>query len=551
MRKLRDYSIRAKLTLMIMLTSISALLIASTVFVINDRSTFKEAMVDNLTVLATVLANNSAAAVSFEDKEAANEILGALSTDLDIASARILLPDGNTFAQYERGGEKSSVVQAAALTDGFRFDDANLYVTKTIIAKGKPLGALVIQSDLSALDARLRWFAGVSLLIALAIGALSVVIVIFFQKMISRPIVQLAQAANGIAVGDINQQIEFESGDEIGKLYAAFRNLRSYIHDLSGAAERIAANDLTVKVEPRSEKDMLSISFRSMVSSLTNMVGQLRASTTEMVSAATQISASSSQMLQGARDQAQQIQGVSTSIEEISHTIMASSDNVQEATTASQTASETAGSGGRLVEDTIRGMEKIEAVVRESAKTISKLSQSSQQIGQIVNVINDIADQTNLLALNAAIEAARAGEQGRGFAVVADEVRKLAERTGKATGEIVQMVRAIQDETVEAVDAVKVGIQDVDKGRELANRAGANLQEIVNVTHQVMGMIQQIAAASREQSTAAEEISRNISDISTVTKETAIGAEQSSAAAAQLSKQAESLRTMVEQFKLS
>ena len=159
MRKLRDYSIRAKLTLMIMLTSISALLIASTVFVINDRSTFREAMVDNLTVLATVLANNSAAAVSFEDKEAANEILGALSTDVDIASARILLPDGSTFVQYERGGEKNPPAQAAALTDGFRFDEANLYVTKTIISKGKPLGALVIQSDLSALDARLRWFA--------------------------------------------------------------------------------------------------------------------------------------------------------------------------------------------------------------------------------------------------------------------------------------------------------------------------------------------------------------------------------------------------------
>ncbi len=550
MRRLRDYSIRAKLTFMIMLTSISALLVASTVFVFNDRSTFREGMVDNLSVLATVLANNSSAAVSFEDQEAGKEILGSLASDQDITSAQIVLLTGGTFAEYTREKATLPQVKVEGLVDGSRFDDEYLYITKTIQAKGKPIGYLVIQSDLSALTERLRWFAGVSFLIALAIVALSIGIVVFFQRMISRPIVQLAEAANGIAVGDINQKIDYESQDEIGKLYGAFRNLRSYIKDLAGAAERIAANDLTVTVVPRSEKDVLSISFQSMIGSLTRMVGQLRTSATEMVSAATQISASATHMLKGAKEQAQQISEVSSSIEEISHTIMASAENVQVATTASKTASETAGSGGRLVDDTIRGMEKIEAVVRESAKTISKLSQSSQQIGQIVNVINDIADQTNLLALNAAIEAARAGEQGRGFAVVADEVRKLAERTGKATGEIVQMVRSIQDETVEAVESVKTGLQDVDKGRELANRAGENLQEIVNMTHQVMGMIQQIALAANEQSSAAEEISRNIGDISSVTKETATGAEQSSAAAAQLSQQAESLRTMVEQFKL-
>lgn len=551
MRPLRDFSIRAKLTYMIMLTSISALLVASTVFVINDRSTFKAGMVDNLTVLATVLANNSSAAVSFEDQDAAKEILAALSSDGDISSAQIVLLSGTTFAQYAR--EKATVPQlkVEGLADGSRFEDEYLYLTKSIQAKGKPIGYLVIQSDLSALSERLQWFAGVSFLIAIAIVALSIGIVVFFQKMISRPLVQLAEAANGIALGDVNQKIDYASQDEIGKLYGAFRNLRAYLQTLAGAAERIAANDLTVSVVPRSDKDILSISFRSMIGSLTGMVGQLRSSATEMVSAATQISASAHQMLKGAKEQAQQIQGVSSSIEEISHTIQASAENVQEATTASRTASETAGSGGRLVDDTIRGMEKIEEVVRESAKTIAKLSQSSQQIGQIVNVIDDIADQTNLLALNAAIEAARAGEQGRGFAVVADEVRKLAERTGKATGEIVQMVRSIQDETVEAVEAVKVGIQDVDKGRQLANRAGENLQDIVNMTHQVMSMIQQVSMAATEQSSAAEEISRTIGDISSVTRETAAGAEQSSAAAAQLTRQAESLRGMVDQFKLT
>ncbi len=548
MRKVRDYSIRAKLTLMIMVTSLGALVIASTVFVFNDRATFREGMANNLTVLAGVLASNSAAAVSFEDQSGANEILGALATDQAVTSARIVLPNGTVFAQYERQATYGGNDAIGSLVDGHRFDDKNLYVTKTITAKGRPLGSLVIKSDLSALDERLRWFTQVGLMIALIIGGLSLVIVMIFQRMISRPIVHLAEAANAIGVGDVNQKVDYQSADEIGKLYGAFRNLQAYIRELAGAAEKVAANDLTVKVTPKSEKDILSISFQSMVTSLSKMVGQLRSSTSEMVSAASEISASSTQMLKGARDQADQIRGVSTAIEEISSTIMASAENVQEATSASKTASDSAGAGGKLVDDTIKGMAKIESVVRDSAQTISKLAQSSQQIGQIVNVINDIADQTNLLALNAAIEAARAGEQGRGFAVVADEVRKLAERTDKATGEIVQMVRAIQDETVEAVEAVKLGIQDVDRGRELANRAGDNLHEIVHVTHQVMGMIQQVALAAKEQSSAAEEISRNINQISTVTRETALGAEQSSAAASQLNHQAETLRKMVEQF---
>jgi len=203
-----------------------------------------------------------------------------------------------------------------------------------------------------------------------------------------------------------------------------------------------------------------------------------------------------------------------------------------------------------VVNETIHGMQTIAQVVRESADSIGKLAKSADQIGNIIGVINDVADQTNLLALNAAIEAARAGEHGRGFAVVADEVRKLAERTGKATGEITDMIKGIQNETNEAVQSMESGIQEVDKGRELADQAGNSLNEIVTMTQRVMDMIQQIATASEEQSTAAEQISKNIENISSVTKETATGAEQSAAAAEELNRQAEGLQQMVARFKV-
>jgi methyl-accepting chemotaxis protein len=154
------------------------------------------------------------------------------------------------------------------------------------------------------------------------------------------------------------------------------------------------------------------------------------------------------------------------------------------------------------------------------------------------------------LALNAAIEAARAGEQGRGFAVVADEVRKLAERTGKATAEITQMIKGIQSQTEDAVQSMEAGIQQVDHGRELTDKAGASLNDIVTMSGRVLEMIQQIAAASEEQSTAAEQISKNIELIATVTHETAKGAEQSAAAAEELNRQADGLRQMVARFKV-
>ncbi|HKK20007.1 MAG TPA: methyl-accepting chemotaxis protein, partial [candidate division Zixibacteria bacterium] len=202
------------------------------------------------------------------------------------------------------------------------------------------------------------------------------------------------------------------------------------------------------------------------------------------------------------------------------------------------------------VGDTINGMQRIADVVRISADSIGKLAKSADQIGEIISVIDDIADQTNLLALNAAIEAARAGEQGRGFAVVADEVRKLAERTGKATGEITDMIKGIQGETTEAVQSMESGISEVDNGRQLADSAGGSLTEIVSMSQRVMDMVQQIATATEEQSSAAEQISRNIEHISSVTKETATGAEQSAAAAEELNRQAEGMKQMVAQFKI-
>lgn len=372
----------------------------------------------------------------------------------------------------------------------------------------------------------------------------------FFARSISRPITEISTAAERIAVGDVNQSITIRSGDEIGILADSFRSLIEYMNGLSRAAQSIAENDLTITVQPKSEKDVLGQSFKTMIRNLTGVVRQLTDNARELVAAAGEIASSSEQMSRGAKSQADQMSQVSSAVEEMTATIVQSTKNASEASEASQGASSTAQEGGTIVSDTIQGMQQISDTVRESAESISKLAQSAEQIGDIIGVIDDIADQTNLLALNAAIEAARAGEQGRGFAVVADEVRKLAERTGRATGEITEMIRGIQGETEDAVKSMESGIQQVDQGRGLADQAGNSLTEIVGMANRVVDMIQQIATASEQQSAAAEQITKNIEEVSNITRETASGAEQSATAAEELNRQAEGLQQMIGRFRV-
>ena len=213
-------------------------------------------------------------------------------------------------------------------------------------------------------------------------------------------------------------------------------------------------------------------------------------------------------------------------------------------------ASQTASDGAIIVERTVAVMGQIAVKVQESAKTVESLGARSEQIGAIIGTIEDIADQTNLLALNAAIEAARAGEQGRGFAVVADEVRALAERTTRATKEIGEMIKTIQRETRGAVVAMEEGVCQVEAGTEEAAKSGQALQEILSQINDVATQVNQIATAAEEQTATTSEISSNIHQITEVVQQTSQEAHESAIAAAKLNENAVELQRLVRQFKL-
>jgi len=262
-----------------------------------------------------------------------------------------------------------------------------------------------------------------------------------------------------------------------------------------------------------------------------------------------ELSSSFEDLNKGSQELALQVEQVVTAMTEVSQTIMDVAKNASHAADASKKASENATKGKQTVDRSAEDMVRISQIVKETAITIEKLGKSSGEIGEIVAVINGIADQTNLLALNAAIEAARAGEQGRGFAVVADEVRKLAERTSQSTKDIADKISGIQAAAVGAVEAVKRGSVEVESGVGLAKEASRALESIVEASTGALDMVQRIAAATEEQSAAAEQVTQNMESISSITKRTAGSANHVKTSTDALAKLSTDLKTMISFFK--
>jgi len=317
-------------------------------------------------------------------------------------------------------------------------------------------------------------------------------------------------------------------------------------------AESIGSGDLTVAIEVTSsdETGQLMAAIKAMTENLRTIISKVSGTSDQVASAATQLNATAEQIATGAEEVAAQSATVATAGEEMSATSGDIAQNCQMASEGAQRASKTARDGAMIVERTVVVMGQIAEKVQETAKTVESLGARSDQIGAIVGTIEDIADQTNLLALNAAIEAARAGEQGRGFAVVADEVRALAERTTRATKEIGEMIKAIQKETKEAVVSMEQGVHQVESGTEEAAKSGRALSEILEQVNDVAMQVNQIATAAEEQTATTSEISSNMHQITEVVHTTSQGAHQSATAAAQLNGNAEELQRLVRQFKL-
>ncbi len=352
---------------------------------------------------------------------------------------------------------------------------------------------------------------------------------------------------NGVNIGHIEvvQNITAEKEQE--------KYLVESTNKMMEGMDRFANGDLSVRLEIKNDDAIGKVfkGFNDLVENVGAIISQVSEAVQATASASNEISSSTEEMAAGAQEQSAQAGEVASAVEQMTKTILETTKNASSASEASKNAGLIAKEGGSVDKQTIDGINRIADVVKQSADTVQQLGKSSDQIGEIIQVIDDIADQTNLLALNAAIEAASAGEQGRGFAVVADEVRKLAERTTKATKEIALMIKQIQKDTQGAVESMNQGTMEVEKGKELANKAGDSLKQIITGAESVVDIVSQVAAASEEQSSAAEQISKNIESINAVTQESAQGVQQIARAAEDLNRLTNNLEELVSRFKIS
>ena len=427
--------------------------------------------------------------------------------------------------------------------------------------------------------------------IGIAVVSIAIMMVIGFllSRNISSGVTTVGRALQEISTGNLDAQVNIESADEIGEMAKSYGEMRVYLQEASRVAQRIGDGDLTVVASAKSEKDVLGNALSQMVGNLRGLIGQMGQNATSLQDASNQLSSAaeqagqatqgiasaSQQVAQGAQQQSAQSEEVtngvgqlsqaidqvasgsqeqagavaraSTIVNQVSKATAEVAKNSQEAAEGSRQANEAAESGLEMVSKTVDGMERIKLTVDTAATRVTELGDQSAEIGKIVTVIDDIAAQTNLLALNAAIEAARAGEQGRGFAVVADEVRKLAERVTDATREIANLIDTVQKSVGDSIKATEEGIKEVADGSELAEQAGQALQQIAESVNLVAKQIEQISAASEEVSASSDEMVRIIEDVGGVVEQNSAATQQMAANSTQVTHNVSSIAVIIEE----
>jgi methyl-accepting chemotaxis protein len=493
--------------------------------------------------------------------------------------------------QYETAHAAwTKALTAASVESAKNTDEGNLRATEIIISQAKPLysdmaKALNRLMDMQEQQSQVAVRGGADnydrafklLLVAVLAGlVLAFGLGLLLTRSIGRGVGQVSAAARGLAAGDLDQHVDVRSKDEVGEMAVAFGELIVYQREMAAVADAVARGDLSATVTPKSERDVLGTAFTAMIANLRDMLGQVQRSADALAAtsnylgiaaghtgiAVQQVTQSILQMASGAQDTSRNAQQTHEAVAQLSQAVdgiaRGASDQARQVHAANATATElvagveqvasnaqsvvaasvqtraAAEQGGQAVRDTTAAMAEIQAVVTAAAGKVQDLGTLGQRIGAVVETIDDIAEQTNLLALNAAIEAARAGEHGKGFAVVADEVRKLAERSSRETKQIAELIQQVQGGTNAAVTAMETGSAKVEQGSAKAIQAGQALDEILRAVEITVHQVTAIASSSQEMAAGARSVTEAMHSISAVVEENTAATEQMAAQAGQV-----------------
>jgi len=572
-------SIRTKIVLMILgMSVVFGTGILGFIYV-QIEAALREEAINKTLILASGLSDKAAEPVQAEDLNALQFIQGEAISQPDVAYCFVRDGRGKVISSsFEGNAIPPALLTINLLKPGVPFSTEGATVTlrENVVEvidiaspiAGGTLGSVHVGLNMTTIKAHIRNL----LLYIMVVGIVALMILSTVTLVLSAitisPVRDLMRVAEAMGSGDLSKKANVTTGDELGQLGTTLNltidrlqgliqtesdrdKMQHQVMDLLSIVSSAAEGDLTVKAEVTADAlGSVADAFNLMLTGLTTLVTQASNVASEIQRSTAEILHSSERMKTGAEQQAGLIRNASEAVNAMSHTTQRVAENAEAATQTSLKATQAAVKGGASVAETIKGMQRIRAAVQTTGKKIKGLGERSLEIGAIIEVINEIATQTNLLALNAAIEAARAGEQGKGFAVVADEVRKLAERAARATKDITGLIKGIQVETSEAVTVMEEGTREVEEGTKLADQAGAALREIEQIVKQTAGLVTDITQAAGDQVKVTESVVSTMDNISKYTKETTHGVDETVFTIGKLADLSKRLNDAIGRFKL-
>lgn len=402
---------------------------------------------------------------------------------------------------------------------------------------------------------RARQVVSATLFVNVAVGILAVVcaavLAFLLTKILATPLHIMSATAERMAQGDLSYVPPTEAtNDELGILVRNFSHMSQSLQEMAVVAERISAGDLKVNVQPQSERDVLGHAFAKMVANLRKLTEEIALSVSVLGTSTTQISTSTTQFAASATETATAVSETTTTVEEVRQTAQVSRDKAKSVSDAAQRAAEVSKSGLKATQDTFDGMNRIRLEMDAIAESMVRMSNQSQAIGQIVTTVEDLATQSNLLAVNASIEAAKAGEYGKGFAVVAQEVKSLAEQSKLATGQARVILDDIQKATAAAVMVTEQGTRAVEAGLQQASKAGDSIQAMSISASEAAQAALQISASSQQQLVGVDQVASAMESIKVASSQNAESARQLERAAQGLQELGQKLKQLVEMYSL-
>lgn len=404
-----------------------------------------------------------------------------------------------------------------------------------------------LDQDLQKANSSLIYFG----IFGIAALLFSIVLIIVLNRTIAKPLNGVIKVASLIAEGNMNVEVNAnERKDEVGVLLQTFNRMANVLKNMAATAQQIASGDLTGTITPQSGNDLLGNSFLQMLNNLRSIMKDLLEGINLLASSSNEILAAATQVASGASETSTAISETTTTVEEVRQAAQLSSLKASHVSENARQVAQITQTGQQAVDITIKSMHHIQEQMDSVANTIVRLSEQSQQIGGIIASVNDVADQSSILAVNASIEAAKAGEQGKGFTVVAEEIRRLSLQSKQATSQVRTILNDIQKATSAAVMATEQTSKAVESGVKQSNEAGESIRKLAESSIKAVEAATQIVGSSQQQVVGMDQISIAMNNVNQAGMQNAASMTQAERAAKNLNELGQKLKLMVEKYKI-